>query len=370
MTIILIISILSFFLLNAFRMYKINSVHAIGQISSTAASEDTNPNNTLMLAITAAIVLSVVCLVSSSIQLISTFITTNVLIAWSIAFICSTLIILLLLFIAQTLFSDNKNTRKYYFSRKNDNPSNVGNAIEDNEALEEVLSDEDDENDPVELFENALGLYEIEISECLIPRKEIIGVDAAATYEEVREAFIESKHSKLIVYENDMDDILGYVHHSDFYTERESIKDYIREIPTVLTTMTGIEMLSFFKRKQKSIAWVVDEFGGTEGILTTEDLLEELFGEIEDEHDQSEYIEQQISADEFILSGRLEVEYINDKFDLELPTESAETLSGYIIEQHNEIPNKDEKIVLPPYEFKILQVSKTLIVTVRLKIIS
>lgn len=350
-------------------MYKLNVVHSGGNTATPVA--ESNASNTLMMLVTASIVICSVLLVTSLVYIFLSYFSISVWLVWIIGLLCSLLLAWVLLVAAHTFFGDTENNRTFYFLRKNDNTTSNRNAIEDNEALEEVLSDEeDDENDPAELFENALALYEIEISECLIPRKEIVGVEVTATYEEIREAFIESKHSKLIVYENDMDNILGYVHHSDFYSERQDIKEFIREILTVPDSMTAIEMLSFFKRKQKSIAWVVDEFGGTEGILTTEDLLEELFGEIEDEHDHSEYIEQQISEDEFILSGRLEVEYINDKFDLELPTESAETLSGYIIEEHNAIPNKDEKIELPPYEFKILQVSKTRIETVRLKIIS
>lgn len=276
-----------------------------------------------------------------------------------------------LVWLAAKLFSSpNLAARKLNLNRRKKENQNPNPTVDTNPALSYLNNETKEEKDSAELLDNTLNLFGIEIKECLIPRNEIVGVELSDHVQAVKETFIESKHSKLIVYENDMDNILGYVHHSDFYANPKEIKDLIREMPAVSESMTAIEMLSVFKKKQKSIAWVVDEFGGTAGILTTEDLLEELFGEIEDEHDQSEYIEQQISADEFILSGRLEVEYINDKFELEIPTTSAETLSGYIIEEHNEIPEKDEKIILGPYEFKILQVSKTRIETIRLKIIS
>jgi CBS domain containing-hemolysin-like protein len=241
--------------------------------------------------------------------------------------------------------------------------------VDNNAGLEYLGLNSQAAKENAELLENAIGLFGIEIRECLIPRNEIVAVELSESFESIKNTFVESKHSKLIVYENDIDNIIGYLHHSDFYEEKTDLSELVSEIPAVPETMFAVEMLTFFKKKQKSIAWVVDEFGGTAGILTTEDLLEELFGEIEDEHDQSEYIEQQISAQEFILSGRLEVEYINDKFDLEIPTESAETLSGYIIEVHNEIPEKDEKIIIDSYEYKILQVSKTRIETISLKII-
>ncbi len=277
---------------------------------------------------------------------------------------------ILFLVLAYKLFSQqNLPSQRFLFRNLNDESKSKPSSVDANPALEYLGYASEEEKDSAEILDNALDLYGIQIRECLIPRNEIISVALDEEVAIVKNIFIESKHSKLIVYENDIDKIVGYVHHSDFYQNPESIEKLVREIPTVPESMTAIEMLSFFKRKQKSIAWVVDEFGGTAGILTTEDLLEELFGEIEDEHDESEYIEQQISNDEIILSGRLEVEYINEKFDLELPTESAETISGYIIEEYNEIPDKNEKIIIGPYEFKILKVSKTRIETLRLKVL-
>lgn len=285
-----------------------------------------------------------------------------------VAFIVCFPVAIGLYWIALQLFGKrNLAAYKLYLRQQNEEIGDLTHHIDANPALDYLGNESAEEKDSAELLDNAINLFSIEIKECIIPRNEIIGVEIRDDINSVRNTFIDSKHSKLIVYENDTDNILGYVHHSDFYEKPQNLQDLIREIPAVPETMTAIEMLSFFKKKQKSIAWVVDEFGGTSGILTTEDLLEELFGEIEDEHDESEYIEQQISAAEFILSGRLEVEYINDKFDLDIPILSAETISGYVIDMHNQIPEKDEKIVIGKYEFKILQVSKTRIETVRLK---
>lgn len=260
---------------------------------------------------------------------------------------------------------------KYLFNVKIDNTKKAFAPI-DLEQYERQLKTGKDENHQdvnVELFENALELSNIRIRECLIPRNEIKGVDITTPINEVKELFIESKHSKLLVYENDLDNIIGYIHHLDFYKKQLNLKELIHKIPAVPEAMHAVELLNKFTKNRKSIAWVVDEFGGTAGIVTMEDLLEEIFGEIEDEHDENEYIEKQISKNEYILSGRLEVEYINEKFDLELPSENAETLSGYIIEEHNAIPAQKDKILLGNYEFDILLVTKTRIETVKLKVL-
>ena len=369
-----ILSSILFFILSGWRMSIINTSNQTRLLAHTNPENTYSPNTTFLFLMISAFVITIAVMATSiSIELSNVIPSIGVLLLWFITLVLTTAVVLGLLFAAHSIFK-NTQTKHRLFRRKPGTPSNDEDDhnplfIEDNPSLE-LLQTHDDEDESVELFENALSLFSIEISECLIPRKEIVGIELTDSFEEIKQTFIDSKHSKLIVYENDMDNIIGYIHHSDFYSKPESIKELVREIPTVPQTMTAIEMLSFFKRKQKSIAWVVDEFGGTEGILTTEDLLEELFGEIQDEHDESEYIEQQIASNEYILSGRLEVEYINDKFDLEIPTESAETLSGYIIEEHNEIPNKDEKIVIDNYEFKILQVTKTRIETVKLKVLN
>ncbi len=340
-------------------------------MNGTKDANTSVPRTSLMLLLSVGILISLVFTITGLARLVVTNLQSNVhaiLILIIILSICLGLSILLF-WLSNKLYPKGKISYDRLLLRRKQDDHNGIIGVDTNQALDYLKNESKEEKDSAELLENALSLWSIEIKECLIPRNEIIGVEINDNIEDIKTAFIESKHSKLIVYENDMDNILGYVHHSDFYVEQSNLQELVRDIPTVPESMTAIEMLSFFKKNQKSIAWVVDEFGGTAGILTTEDLLEELFGEIEDEHDESEYIEQQISTNEFILSGRLEVEYVNDKFELEIPTESAETLSGYIIEVHNEIPEKDEKIIIDHYEYKILQVSKTRIETIRLKVL-
>lgn len=373
MVIAFILSLLMMFTLVAWRMSIINTARQTSLLAHSNPEGVYSPNPILLFLINTGILLAISTLIATTAVAVSQpQYAMQPILQWILTLLTGLCITGVIIFLAYSLYG-SKVSRRRFLHKKQKVSEEIEftyepQLIEENEDLEAIFGDEE-EDESIELFENALSLFSIEISECLIPRKEIVGVELTDTYEEIRQTFADSKHSKLIVYENDMDQVLGYFHHSDFYSKPENITALVREMPTVLQSMTAIEMLSFFKRKQKSIALVVDEFGGTEGILTTEDLLEELFGEIKDEHDEDEYIEQQIADDEFILSGRLEVEYINDKFDLEIPTDSAETLSGYIIEEHNEIPKKDEKIILDNYEFKILQVSKTRIVTVRLKVL-
>ncbi|HLO37684.1 MAG TPA: hemolysin family protein [Lacibacter sp.] len=232
--------------------------------------------------------------------------------------------------------------------------------------------DDNDENQDIntELFENALSLPGVKVRECLIPRKEIIGVESSASVEEVKQKFVETKLSKLIVYEGNIDNILGYIHQLDLFRRPADIKSILLPIPAVPESMGLTDLISQFTRERKSIAWVVDEFGGTSGIVTMEDLLEEIFGEIQDEYDTEEFVEKQLSDNEFIFSGRLETDYLAEKYNLEFKEESdAETLSGYIVEHHETIPIAKERIIIDDYEFDILSVSETRIETVKMKVL-
>ncbi len=220
-----------------------------------------------------------------------------------------------------------------------------------------------------ELFENALSLPNIKIRQCLIPRKEIIGVEIGASVEDARKKFIGTKLSKLVVYESNIDHVLGYIHQLDLFKRPEKIENILLPIPPVPESMSATDLISKFSRERKSIAWVVDEFGGTAGIVTMEDLLEEIFGEIQDEYDTEEFEEKRLSEDEFLFSGRLELDYINEKYGFELPSDKAETLSGLIISQHEKIPKVKERIIFGNYEFDIMSVSDTRIEMVRMKIL-
>ena len=220
-----------------------------------------------------------------------------------------------------------------------------------------------------ELFENALSLPNIKIRQCLIPRKEITGIDISADVETARKKFVSTQLSKLLVYEGNIDHILGYVHQLDLFKQPASLENILLSIPAIPESMSATDLINQFSKERKSIAWVVDEFGGTAGIVTMEDLLEEIFGEIRDEYDTEEFEEKKIAEDEFLFSGRLELDYLNEKYNFELPADEAETLSGYIIAGHEKIPRVKERIIIGDYEFDVMSVSDTRIEMVRMKIL-
>ena len=228
---------------------------------------------------------------------------------------------------------------------------------------------EDKQDLNTDLFEAALSLHKVKVRECLVPRKEIEGVTISMPVEEVRKKFVDTRLSKLIVYDNNIDQILGYIHQLDLFKNPATVKEILLPIPAIPESMSATDLISKFSKERKSIAWVVDEFGGTSGIVTMEDMLEEIFVEIKDEYDMEEFEEKKISEDEYILSGRLELDYLIEKYGLEFPDESSETLSGFIIHQHETIPKLKERIIINDYEFEILHVSDTRIEMVRLKIL-
>jgi putative hemolysin len=230
---------------------------------------------------------------------------------------------------------------------------------------------EDNEEMNNELFENVLSLSDIKIRECLIPRKEIESIDINFSLEQVKSRFIETKLSKLVVYEGNIDNIQGYIHQLDMFRNPQSLQSILLPIPTIPESMSATDLIDKFSKERKSIAWVVDEFGGTAGIVTMEDLLEEIFGDIKDEYDiNEEFVDKQLSANEFILSGRLELDHLVDKYKMLFrENEETETLSGYIISQHQSIPRQKDRIIIDDYQFDILSVSETRIETVKLKML-
>lgn len=220
-----------------------------------------------------------------------------------------------------------------------------------------------------ELFDNALNLHHTRVRQCLVPRKEVVGVDLKSSVEEARQKFIQTKLSKLVVYETNIDNISGYIHQLDIFKNPADLASILLPIPAVPESMSATDLIGKFTKERKSIAWVVDEFGGTAGIVTMEDVLEEIFGEIHDEYDTEEFVEKQLSENEFILAGRLELDYLSEKYGLEFPGDESETLSGYIIGHHETIPQQKERIIIENYEFDILSVSDTRIEMVKLKLL-
>lgn len=227
--------------------------------------------------------------------------------------------------------------------------------------------DEEKQERNTQLLENAQELPRVKIRQCLVPRKEIIGIDSKSSIEEVKNKFVETKLSKLVVYENNIDQIIGYIHQLDLFKKPADPLTILHPIPAVPESMSATDLISKFTRERKSIAWVVDEFGGTAGIITMEDVLEELFGEIEDEYDTEEFVEKQIAENEYIFSGRLELDYLEDKYGFDFPGHDTETLSGFIINYHETIPRQKERIIIDDYEFDVISVSDTRIEMVKMK---
>lgn len=220
-----------------------------------------------------------------------------------------------------------------------------------------------------ELFENALELPRVKIRQCLVPRKEVIGVDVSCTVDEARQKFIETKLSKLVVYEKTIDNMVGYVHQLDLFKAPPDLQSILLPIPAVPESMSATDLIGKFTKERKSIAWVVDEFGGTAGIVTMEDVLEEIFGEIHDEYDSEEFVEKRLAENEYIFSGRLELDYICEKYGIDFPDDESETLSGFIISHHETIPQQKERIIINDFEFDILTVSDTRIEMVKMKML-
>jgi CBS domain containing-hemolysin-like protein len=222
-----------------------------------------------------------------------------------------------------------------------------------------------------EIFENVLSLSETRIRECLIPRKEVVAMDINSSIEQLKEKFIETKLSKLVVYENNIDNVQGYVHQLDLFKNPQDLRSVLLPIPVIPVSMNASDLINKFTKERKSIAWVIDEFGGTAGIVTMEDLLEEIFGDIYDEYDvQEEFVDKQIATNEYLLSGRLELDDLEEKYKLHFrKTEDTETLSGYIINLHESIPRERDRIIIDDFQFDILKVSQTRIETVKLKVL-
>lgn len=244
----------------------------------------------------------------------------------------------------------------------------LGNYI--SEQLE--TSNEDEEVDSeIQIFQNALEFHKVKAREIMVPRTEIIAVDLHETVTNLKEAFIETGLSKIIVYKNSLDDIIGYVNAFELFKKPRTIKSILLPVEIVPESMIINDVLNVLMKKRKSIAVVVDEYGGTSGIITVEDVVEELFGEIEDEHDSQELLEEKINEEEFRLSARLEVDYLNEEYNLDIPKEEAyETLGGFIINHTESIPEQGEELVIDKFQIKITNVSSTKIDTIHFKVIS
>lgn len=243
----------------------------------------------------------------------------------------------------------------------------LGNYI--SEQMESV-EESDDIDTEIQIFQNALEFSEVKAREVMIPRTEITAVDVTESSKNLNTLFTETGFSKILIYKDTIDDILGYVHSFELFKKPKNLKSILVPVEFVPETMLIKDILSVLIKKRKSIAVVLDEYGGTSGIITVEDIVEELFGEIEDEHDTIDLIEEKLGEDIYKFSARLEVDYINETFKLNLPeSENYETLGGLIVDHKEEIPQQNEVVLIDRFQFTILEVSNTKIDLVELKIL-
>lgn len=224
------------------------------------------------------------------------------------------------------------------------------------------IEDEDQIEEEVKMFQNALDFSSIKVRDCIVPRTEIVAVGTDATLSEIRTSFVDSGITKLIVYKEDIDNIIGFLHSSELFrlTPKDDWTKCIREVPIVPETMTAQKMLSVFMTQKKSIAVVVDEFGGTSGIVTVEDLVEEIFGDIQDEHDTTNYIAKKLPGGEYHLSARLEIETANEKLDIDLPeSDDYQTVGGWILHEYQSFPKLNEVVELDKWNVKVIRKTPT-----------
>ena len=236
-------------------------------------------------------------------------------------------------------------------------------------SIENAHSDEEI-NEEVKIFQNALDFSDCKVRDCMVPRTEVNAVDVNdCTVDELMQKFVESGNSKIIVYEGDIDHIIGYIHSSEMFRNRDNWRQCVCKMPFVPETMAAQKLMHIFLQQKKSLGVVVDEFGGTSGIVSLEDIVEEIFGDIEDEHDSTKYIATQVGDNEYMLSARLEIDKVNDLFDLDLPeSDDYMTVGGFILHEYQSFPKLNEVITIGRYEFRIIKSTMTKIELVKLKV--
>ncbi|SFS34461.1 Hemolysin, contains CBS domains [Zhouia amylolytica] len=265
-------------------------------------------------------------------------------------------------FILRVFFKVEGNTESIAFSKVE-----LGDYI--TEQMEQVDEDEDVDSE-IQIFQNALEFSDHKARDIMIPRTEICAAELHELPKNLVNKFVETGYSKILVYKDTIDDIIGYVHSFELFKKPRTIKSVMLPVEFVPETMPISDILGVLTKRRKSIAVVLDEYGGTSGILTVEDIVEELFGEIEDEHDTIELFEEKINDKEYNFSARLEVSYVNETYKLELPeSENYDTIGGLIVNQIGEIPEKGEKIKIDNFQFKVLQATNTKIELLHLKVL-
>jgi CBS domain containing-hemolysin-like protein len=230
-------------------------------------------------------------------------------------------------------------------------------------------SKESEINNEIQIFQNALDFTKVKVRECMIPRPEIVALDINEPVEVLKNKFIETGLSKILIFRDSIDNIIGYIHSYEMFKHPKDIQSILLPIHIVPESMSANELLSIFTKQHKSVTLVVDEYGGTSGMVTLEDVMEEIFGEIRDEHDTDDLTEKKLSANEYQFSGRLEVDYLNDKYSFNIPVdENYETLAGFIVSKHESIPEKNQTIIVPPFIFRIIEITGNRIEQVQMKV--
>jgi CBS domain containing-hemolysin-like protein len=262
---------------------------------------------------------------------------------------------------------------KYIFKQEISNDKQVFGKNDLDDFLNNVKSAEgiEDTRVEVEMLQNALDLTDKKVRECMVPRTDIIAMDVLSSINDVKEKFIKTKLSKLLIYKGNIDKVIGYIHSSDLFKNPKNVRSVLLPISFVPESMLAMDMLNQFIENNKGVALVVDEFGGTSGMITIEDVTEEIVGEIVDEHDVEELTDEQLSENSFRFLGKIDIEMVNKKYNLKLPeSDEYETIAGLLLHHFEEIPKKDDVIELEEYQFNIINVNETTIQEVRLEVLT
>ena len=262
---------------------------------------------------------------------------------------------------------------KYIFKQEISNDKQVFGKNDLDDFLSNVKSAEgiEDTRVEVEMLQNALDLTDKKVRECMVPRTDIIAMDVLSSINDVKEKFIKTKLSKLLIYKGNIDKVIGYIHSSDLFKNPKNVRSVLLPISFVPESMLAMDMLNQFIENNKGVSLVVDEFGGTSGMITIEDVTEEIVGEIVDEHDVEEFTDEQLSENSFRFFGKIDIEMVNKKYNLQLPeSDEYETIAGLLLHHFEEIPRKDDVIELEEYQFNIINVNETTIQEVRLEVLT